>query len=137
MLGTFEQPPEQLSTALAEREKLGSTGVGEGVAIPHARIRGLPSLSACLGRLRAGIDFHAIDGKPARLVLARDVVDEHDPIRIHEIVFEGNNEFDDRALKKVRHLDAAGRVHVYNGTGAPYLSTLDPIASTWTHARAT
>jgi PTS system nitrogen regulatory IIA component len=60
----------QLSTALAEREKLGSTGVGEGGAIPHARIRGLPSLCACLGRQKAGIDFHAIDGKPARLFLA-------------------------------------------------------------------
>lgn len=62
--------PVQLATALGEREKLGSTGVGEGVAIPHARVRGLQSLCACLGRSRAGIEFHAIDGKPARLFLA-------------------------------------------------------------------
>ena len=62
--------PVQLATSLSDREKLGSTGVGEGVAIPHARVRGLPNLCACLGRHRAGIDFHAIDGKPARLFLA-------------------------------------------------------------------
>jgi PTS system nitrogen regulatory IIA component len=62
--------PRGLTSALAERERLGSTGVGEGVAIPHARVRGLTQLSACLGRARQGIDFRAIDGKPARLFLA-------------------------------------------------------------------
>jgi len=60
----------RLAAALAEREKLGSTGVGEGVAIPHARVPGLPQLAACLGRSRQGIGFQAIDGKPARLFVA-------------------------------------------------------------------
>lgn len=59
-----------LAAALAERERLGSTGVGEGVAIPHARVRGLPQLAAAFGRHRQGIDFRAIDGKPARLFIA-------------------------------------------------------------------
>jgi PTS system nitrogen regulatory IIA component len=60
----------QLSAALAAREKLSSTGVGEGVAIPHARVRGLPQMACCLGRAKAGVDFHAIDGKPVRLFVA-------------------------------------------------------------------
>jgi len=60
----------QLSSALAAREKLSSTGVGEGVAIPHARLRGLPQMACCLGRSQAGVDFHAIDGRPVRLFLA-------------------------------------------------------------------
>jgi PTS system nitrogen regulatory IIA component len=59
-----------LTAALAEREKLGSTGVGEGVAIPHARVKGLATLAACFGRSRGGLDFRALDGKPARLFLA-------------------------------------------------------------------
>jgi len=59
-----------LAAALAERERLGSTGVGEGVAIPHARVRGLQQLAACFGRHRQGIGFRAIDGKPARLFIA-------------------------------------------------------------------
>jgi PTS system nitrogen regulatory IIA component len=62
--------PAQLGAALAERERLGSTGVGEGVAIPHARVPGLAQLAACFGRSREGIAFQAIDGKPARLFLA-------------------------------------------------------------------
>jgi PTS system nitrogen regulatory IIA component len=62
--------PQLLAGALAERERLGSTGVGEGVAIPHARVRGLSQLAACFGRARGDIAFHAIDGKPARLFLA-------------------------------------------------------------------
>jgi PTS system nitrogen regulatory IIA component len=59
-----------LAAALAERERLGSTGVGEGVAIPHARVRGLPALAAAFGRKRGGLEFKALDGKPATLFLA-------------------------------------------------------------------
>jgi PTS system nitrogen regulatory IIA component len=61
---------ERLAASLAEREQLGSTGVGESVAIPHARVRGLPAMAACFGRSRAGVDFRALDGKPARLFVA-------------------------------------------------------------------
>ena len=50
--------------ALLEREKRGSTGIGDGVAIPHARIAGLPGLRATFGRSRSGLDFGAIDGRP-------------------------------------------------------------------------
>jgi nitrogen PTS system EIIA component len=56
--------------ALSEREKLGSTGVGHGVAIPHARLATLPALAMSFGRSRAGIDFAAIDGKPVYLFVA-------------------------------------------------------------------
>jgi nitrogen PTS system EIIA component len=55
----------RLLEALLAREKLGSTGIGDGVAIPHARLPGLPKVVACFGRSRAGIDFGAADGKPA------------------------------------------------------------------------
>lgn len=54
--------------ALLAREAMGSTGVGEGIAIPHAKVAGLPRLVACLGRARASIDFDAIDQQPVRLV---------------------------------------------------------------------
>jgi PTS system nitrogen regulatory IIA component len=62
--------PTRLAAALAEREKLGSTGVGDGVAIPHARVAGLGALAASFGRARAGVDFRAIDGRPVRLFVA-------------------------------------------------------------------
>jgi nitrogen PTS system EIIA component len=57
----------RLTETLLEREKLGSTGVGEGVAIPHGKLPGLPGLLAAFGRSRPGIDFAAIDGKPTYL----------------------------------------------------------------------
>ncbi len=57
----------QLSETLLEREKLGSTGIGEGVAIPHGKLSGVPGLLAAFGRKRAGVDFAAIDGKPTFL----------------------------------------------------------------------
>lgn len=66
----FRLDERRLVEALLEREKLGSTGVGEGVAIPHAKVPGLPALAASLGRSSGGVDFKAIDGRPTRLFLA-------------------------------------------------------------------
>jgi PTS system nitrogen regulatory IIA component len=57
----------RLTEVLLEREKLGSTGVGEGVAIPHGKLPGVQNLLAAFGRSRRGIDFAAIDGKPTYL----------------------------------------------------------------------
>jgi PTS system nitrogen regulatory IIA component len=59
-----------LTSALLAREKLGSTGIGEGVAVPHCKVPHLASLTACLGRSRAGVDFRAQDGKPTRIFVA-------------------------------------------------------------------
>lgn len=56
--------------ALLEREKLGSTGVGDGIAIPHARVAGLPRIVTSVGRSVAGVDFKSIDGKPTHLFFA-------------------------------------------------------------------
>src|SRR2546430_12480675 len=57
----------RLAEVLLEREKLGSTGVGDGIAIPHGKLAGLQGLLAAFGRSRSGIDFQAIDGKPTYL----------------------------------------------------------------------
>src|SRR5512145_2099633 len=58
---------QRLLETLLDREKLGSTGIGEGVAIPHGKVPGLPALMASFGRSAAGIDFRAIDGRPTHL----------------------------------------------------------------------
>jgi nitrogen PTS system EIIA component len=57
-----------VSTEIVRREELGSTGVGSGVAIPHARIPGLNKPFGMLARLRKPLDFAAIDGQPVDLV---------------------------------------------------------------------
>ncbi len=54
--------------AAMERERLGSTGVGEGVAIPHARIAGLSQPVGAFARLDRGVDFEAVDDRECDLV---------------------------------------------------------------------
>ena len=61
---------QRLVDTLLDREKLGSTGIGEGVAIPHGKVAGLPGLIASFGRHAQGVDFRAIDGKPTFLFFA-------------------------------------------------------------------
>lgn len=53
---------------LLERERLGSTGVGRGVAIPHARIEGLENITGVFARLSTPVDFDAVDDIPIDLV---------------------------------------------------------------------
>ncbi len=50
-----------------EREKLGSTGIGDGVAIPHGKLKGIPNILCAFGRSKEGIDFDAVDGKPVHI----------------------------------------------------------------------
>ena len=54
--------------ALSEREQLGSTGFGHGVAIPHAKIEGLTQIYGLVVRLAEPVEYKAIDGKPVDLV---------------------------------------------------------------------
>jgi len=60
-------PSEAMVDVLLDREKLGSTGIGDGIAIPHGKLKGLDSLVISFGRSREGIDFDAIDGKPVHI----------------------------------------------------------------------
>jgi len=56
-----------LFKAILEREKLGSTAIGNGVAIPHARIKGVKKPLLILGRSAEGVDFDALDGEKTYL----------------------------------------------------------------------
>jgi len=67
----LREKPSMDSTAVVEvlqdREKLGSTGIGEGIAIPHGKMASLEKLIVSFGRSSRGIDFDALDGKPVYL----------------------------------------------------------------------
>jgi len=58
---------EEVYQVLSEREKLGSTGIGSGVAIPHGKMEGLENVVACFGRCSKGIDFESQDGEATNL----------------------------------------------------------------------
>jgi nitrogen PTS system EIIA component len=59
---------KEIVAALNERERLGSTGYGGGVAIPHGRVEGLPHMFGYFARLNTPIDFQAVDNLPVDLV---------------------------------------------------------------------
>jgi PTS system nitrogen regulatory IIA component len=58
---------EELVKVLMERERLGSTGIGEGIGIPHGKFKGLESLLLGFGRSQKGVDFDSMDGLPAHI----------------------------------------------------------------------
>ena len=59
---------DELFRDLWEREQLGSTGIGGGVAIPHCKVQGLAKPVVALGLVPAGVDLGAADGEPVRLL---------------------------------------------------------------------
>jgi len=65
---THQLDAKTVATALLDREKIGSTGFGAGVAIPHGKLEGLPAVTGLFARLAQPIDFQAIDQLPVDLV---------------------------------------------------------------------
>ncbi|HSZ11703.1 MAG TPA: PTS IIA-like nitrogen regulatory protein PtsN [Rhizomicrobium sp.] len=61
-------PDRRIFEILNEREKLGTTGVGQGIAIPHGRIAGLDRIIGVFARLDTSIDYDAVDNQPVDLV---------------------------------------------------------------------
>src|SRR5687768_11275511 len=65
---SFGQEPSEVLEALSEREEEGSTGVGLGVAVPHARLTGLERMRAVFLRLEHPVEFDSVDDQPVDLV---------------------------------------------------------------------
>jgi PTS system nitrogen regulatory IIA component len=58
----------EIFDALLQRERLGSTGIGEGIAIPHGKLAGAKTIFGIFARLARPIEFHALDGAPVDLI---------------------------------------------------------------------
>jgi nitrogen PTS system EIIA component len=56
-----------VTAVLAERERLGSTAIGDGIAIPHGKIRGVSRILGVFGRHSRGVEFESLDGNPTHL----------------------------------------------------------------------
>ncbi len=87
-----------VAASLAARERLGSTGLGQGVAIPHGRIKGLAAAVGAFARLPAPIPFDAPDGKPVGqlfvLLVPEQATDQH-----LQLLSELAQMFSDRAFR--------------------------------------
>lgn len=66
--GLVRQPERKIFETLMERERLGTTGVGQGIAIPHGRLADLKDIVGVFARLESPIDYDAVDNQPVDLV---------------------------------------------------------------------
>jgi PTS system nitrogen regulatory IIA component len=66
--GRLQVDGAEILSSISERERLGSTGFGQGVAIPHGKIEGLARIYCMFARLSEPVDYKAIDGQPVDLV---------------------------------------------------------------------
>ena len=103
--------------SLFDRERLGSTGLGQGIAIPHGRIKGLKDALGAFARLAQPVPFDAPDGKPVNLVFTL-LVPEQATEKHLQILSELAQMFSDRGLR-----DALA--------AAPDAGTLHRIISAW------
>jgi len=70
MVSVLKLPKDKedlLVSSLMQREKLGSTGIGKGIAIPHCRSVVVDNITLIVGISKEGVDFNALDGKPVHL----------------------------------------------------------------------
>ena len=92
----------EVSKQIAKREELGSTGVGNGVALPHARLRGLNAPFGLFARLRQGIDFEAIDDQPVDIVFLLLLPDVSNDSQFNALACVARALRDPEALQRIR-----------------------------------
>lgn len=89
----------QVYDSLFEREKLGSTGLGQGVAIPHGRVKGLKEALGALVRMKQPIPFDAPDGQPVGMIFVLLVPDRATDVHL-QILSELAQVFSDKAFRE-------------------------------------
>ncbi|MCC7081613.1 MAG: PTS IIA-like nitrogen regulatory protein PtsN [Burkholderiales bacterium] len=112
----------QVFDSLFAREKLGSTGLGQGIAIPHGRIKGLKEAVGALVRLRQAIAFDAPDGQPVSLVFILLVPEKATDLHL-QILSELAQMFSDKSLReKLLTQSGAAEIHRLISQWAPHVA---------------
>lgn len=102
---------ERLLEVLLEREKLGSTGIGYGVAIPHGKLKGLNHIVVSFGRSLKGVEFQSLDERPAHLFFL--IVAPEDSTATHLKILARISTLLKDATLRDRLLVASGREEIY------------------------
>jgi len=100
-------------TALQTREKLGSTGLGQGFALPHARIDGLTAFFGLFARLARPIDFEAIDGQPIDLVFLLLIPPDANSQHVAALAAIARPIRDRQFVRELRQAKGAAALHSY------------------------
>ncbi len=112
LCSAFDQAPlDKLVAVLTERERMGSTAIGDGIAIPHGKLKGLTSIIGVFGRSTAGVDFESLDGKPTHLFFV--LVAPEDSASLHlKALARVSRLFKDESFRD-RLLKAADAAEIY------------------------
>ena len=102
---------ERLVTVLLDRERLGTTAIGEGIAIPHGKLPELKSVVAVFGRSLNGVDCHSLDGAPTKLFFLLVAPDESAGIHLKALA-RVSRLLKDRAFRE-RLLHAVSQTDLY------------------------
>ncbi len=103
---------EGLLEVLLEREKLGSTGIGYGVAIPHARIKGVERVIVSMGMSKQGVDFQSMDNKPVHIFFL--IIAPEQSSAVHLKVLSGISRLLKDAAFRNKLMKAESRDDIYN-----------------------
>lgn len=110
----------QVFDSLFAREKLGSTGLGQGVAIPHGRVKGLKNAVGALVRMKAPIPFDAPDGQGVGLIFMLMVPDRATDMHL-QILSELAEMFSDKAFREqLNAASAAADLHALISQWLPH-----------------
>jgi len=116
--------PRYCTKALHIREELGSTGLGNGIAIPHARVEKLDRVMGLLATLAKPIDFEAVDGEPVDLVMMLLMPEQSGGDQIKALSRIARVARDERAVKALRNAasveDVAAILAGVDESSSPY-----------------
>jgi len=96
--------------SLIAREKLGGTGLGYGVAIPHGRLKNINTTRGAFIKLKNGIDFDSIDKKPVDLMFALLVPENAEKEHLQTLALLANMLNDEELREKLRHANTAEEI---------------------------
>ncbi|MGF1546564.1 MAG: PTS IIA-like nitrogen regulatory protein PtsN [Thiotrichales bacterium] len=105
--GVPELRAESVFDCLLARERLGSTGLGRGVAIPHGRLDGIEAARIAVVKLENGIDFDAVDGRPVDLMFGLLVPAAATEEHLNLLAILAELLSDDRFVAELRRADSA------------------------------
>jgi len=97
-----ELDPGNVFSALIARERLGSTGIGQGIAIPHCRIKGCSQTIGVMVTLKNPIDFDAIDGQAVDVIFVLIVPEDHNQDHLQTLAKLAETFSDSSRLNKIR-----------------------------------
>ncbi len=110
-LGALDIDPSDILNGLAGREKLGSTGLGHGIAIPHTRMNGIETSTGALIRLRHPIEYDSHDSQPVDMIFGLLVPQQATGEHLQHLASIAEKFSDDEFCEKARAAADAAALH--------------------------